>query len=114
MSEQTALKDQKEENLKRAMPLLARSKAATLVPTKCGHSYFYEIQSGWEARVMEKDDDISKALSSFDLEQAFMRTDIKRILIPRGANLAKELALKICERQPVGKTVYFERKNDER
>lgn len=107
----TALED-KDKTQKRVMPRLARTKTATQVPEKCGLSYFYEIDSAWEARVMERDDDVSKALSSFDLEQAFMRKSIKRILIPRGAYLTKELAQKICSRQPEGKTIYFESKND--
>lgn len=108
----TALQDKGKTRQKRLMSILARSKTAIQAPEKFGKCFFYQIEDSWEARVMERDEDICKVATAADLEQAFLRKNIKRILIPRGAYLTKEIAQKICEKQSEGKTIYFESKND--
>lgn len=108
----TALKEKDKTKQRRLMSMLARSRTATQAPEKIGNCFFYMIEDSWEARVMERDEDICKAVSASDLEKAFSRTHIKRILIPRGAYITKDMAKKICEKQPEGKTIYFESKSN--
>lgn len=110
MRELSAAEDREKSKLKSVMPVLVRSSVATLTPEKFGKSYFYKIESGWEARVMERDDDICKALTAMDLERAFIKDNIHRILIPRGAPLSADFVKLICEKQAEGKTIYFESK----
>jgi len=90
------------------LPVIARKKAASNFPTHAGASFFYELEGGWETRILEKDSEVCKVRSALQLEEAFADPKVKTILIPGDAGITRTVAMRICERHGLGKTVFFE------
>ena len=87
---------------------VARRGAARGFPVIAGTSYFYEVQAGWESRVLREDSRILKVYTTFELEDAFASRSGDTILVPIGAAITKTVAQRVCRRHGEGKTVFYE------
>jgi hypothetical protein len=90
------------------LPLIARKKATQKYAARAGASFFYELGKGWETKVLEQDNDILKVYTSREMEQAFKDPRTKTILIPKDAAITKTVALRICSRNGLSKTIFYE------
>ncbi len=90
------------------LPVIARKKAACNLPKNAGSSFFYEIEKGWEADVLRQDEDVCVAKNTLELEDAFLDQKVKTILIPYDASITQTVALRVCRRHGLGKTIFYE------
>lgn len=90
------------------LPVIARKKIAAGIPVYAGSSFFYEVGRGWESEVLRTDSSVTQARDTLALEEAFMNPAVKAILIPEGSAISKTVALRICRRHGLGKTVFYE------
>jgi|GEM_PF-838071 len=95
------------------LPAIARQQAARTFPTRAGFSFFYELDGGWETRILTEDAEVCKVHTSRELEDAFVDANVKIIFIPRTSAVTRTVALRVCRRHGAGKTVFYEGKSDE-
>lgn len=95
------------------LPHAARQRAARAFPTRAGFSFFYELDGGWETRILQDDPDVCKAHTARELEEAFTDENVKIIFIPKTSAITKNVALRVCRRHGAGKTVFYEGKDNE-
>ena len=93
---------------RKLLPILARRKATQKYYSQASASYFYELGSGWETKILEQDNEILKVYTSREMEQAFQDPKTKTILIPKDAAITKTVALRICSRNGLSKTIFYE------
>ena len=98
---------------RRLLPDVARERAAHTFPTRAGFSFFYELDGGWETRILMEDQEVRKARTAMDLEEAFMDARVKIIFIPKSSAVTRTVALRVCRRHGAGKTVFYEGKDHE-
>lgn len=92
---------------------IARQRAAHAFPTRAGFSFFYELDGGWETRILAEDADVRKVRTTLELEDAFTDARVKIIFIPKMSAVTRTVALRVCRRHGAGKTVFYEGKDDE-
>ncbi len=90
------------------LPVMARKRATKTFPVHSGASFFYELDSGWETRILEQDDDVRTVRSTLDLEDAFSDEKVKTILIPDNSSITRHVAMRVSRRHGQGKTVFYE------
>ena len=95
------------------LPGIARQQAARTFPTRAGFSFFYELDGGWETRILMEDAEVRKVYTSRELEDAFVDTHVKIIFIPAASAVTRTVALRVCRRHGAGKTVFYEGKDNE-
>jgi hypothetical protein len=101
------------ETVAKLLPEAARRKAAENFPSLAGASFFYEIGSGWETRILEQDGEVKKVQTVLQLEDAFADLAVKTILTPKSAGITRTAAIRVCKRYGQDKTVFFERPDHE-
>lgn len=77
-------------------------------PIPIGSGFFLEVKSGWEIKVLEDDLTILKAMSLEELESAFDDPLVRTILVPKKSCINRRIAMRVCQRNGQGKTVFFE------
>lgn len=95
------------------LPVVARKKAADVLPVNAGSSFFYEVVRGWETKILKQDEKIYKVRDTMQLEEAFIDTKVRTILIPFDASITKTVALRVCRRHGQGKTIFYEVEENE-
>jgi len=98
---------------RRLAPVLARRSAAASIPERAGSSFFYELDQGWETRILLQDSEVHKVYTVLALEEAFLDERAKVIFIPRASSVTRIVALRVCRRHGAGKTVFYEVKGNE-
>ena len=78
-------------------------------PTTEGGSYFFDVEPGWETRVLRTDQKVTTVLSVQHLEEAFTDPTVSTIFIPADSSITRTIARRVCQRHGQGKTVFFER-----
>ena len=98
---------------RKLLPDVARERAARSFPTRAGFSFFYELDGGWETRILMEDTEVRKVRTAMELEEAFMDVRVKIIFIPKSSAVTRTVALRVCRRHGDGKTVFYEGKDHE-
>ncbi|MBI4030319.1 MAG: hypothetical protein HY370_01455 [Proteobacteria bacterium] len=98
---------------RRLAPVLVRRSAAAPLPERAGSSFFYELDQGWETRILLQDSEVYKVYTVLALEESFANERAKVIFIPRASTVTRAAALRVCRCHGAGKTVFYEVKGDE-
>ncbi|HEY8191163.1 MAG TPA: hypothetical protein VIG74_01970 [Alphaproteobacteria bacterium] len=107
------LSPEDEATARRLLPEVARERAVRNFPTRAGFSFFYELDGGWETRILMEDSEVRKVSTSTALEEAFTDESVKIIFIPKSSAVTRTVALRVCRRHGAGKTVFYEGKDNE-
>lgn len=98
---------------RKLLPEVAHERAVRNFPTRAGFSFFYELDGGWETRILMEDSEVRKVNTSMALEDAFTDPSVKIIFIPKSSAVTRTVALRVCRRHGAGKTVFYEGKDHE-
>lgn len=90
------------------LPLLARKRATAVPIGRDLNQKIYRLSGDWENAVLEADINVTKVMSTAELEAAIQDPEIVTIMVPAGAAVTEELLFRVVERNALSKTIFLE------
>lgn len=73
-----------------------------------GASFFFDTQNDWEVQALADDVTVRTVYTVSGFEDAFHDKTVRTIFIPRDSSVTKHVAMRVCSRYGLSKTVFFE------